>query len=108
MPISDTLAIAEWYEENFWVNHLHPDDKEKSVRFRQEATARCENHELEYRMLAADGRVVLLRDVVSVVEEAGIPTMLSNTFRLSLKTGKLRVVPENQQLNATQKIFVGR
>ncbi|MEH2277744.1 MAG: PAS domain S-box protein [Nostoc sp.] len=68
--------IAEWYEENFWVNHLHPDDKEKSVRFRQEATARCENHELEYRMLAADGRVVLLRDVVNVVEEAGIPTML--------------------------------
>ncbi|MBN4004278.1 PAS domain S-box protein [Nostoc sp. LPT] len=63
--------IAEWYEENFWVNHLHPDDKEKSVRFCQQATARCENHELEYRMLAADGRVVWLRDIVSVVEEAG-------------------------------------
>ncbi|MEH2178991.1 PAS domain S-box protein [Nostoc sp.] len=63
--------IAEWYEENFWVNHLHPDDKEKSVRFCQEATARCENHELEYRMLAADGRVVWLRDIVSVVEEVG-------------------------------------
>ncbi|MBE8986992.1 PAS domain S-box protein [Nostoc sp. LEGE 12450] len=69
-------AIAEWYEENFWINHLHPHDKEKSVRFRQEAAARCENHELEYRMLAADGRVVWLRDVVSVVEEAGTPTML--------------------------------
>ncbi|MEH2130498.1 MAG: PAS domain S-box protein [Nostoc sp.] len=68
--------IAEWYEENFWVNHLHPDDKEKSVRFCQEATAKCKNHELEYRMLAADGRVVWLRDVVSVVEEAGTPTML--------------------------------
>ncbi|MDZ8139885.1 MAG: PAS domain S-box protein [Nostoc sp. DedQUE04] len=63
--------IAEWYEENFWVNHLHPDDKKNSVRFCQEATARCENHELEYRMLAADGRVVWLRDIVSVVEEAG-------------------------------------
>jgi PAS domain-containing protein len=58
-------AIAEWYEESFWINHLHPDDQEKSVRFRQEATAKYENHELEYRMLAADGR-----DVVSVVEEA--------------------------------------
>ncbi|MBC6432667.1 PAS domain S-box protein [Nostoc sp. HG1] len=68
--------IAEWYEENFWSNHLHPDDLEKSVRFCQEATARCENYELEYRMLAADGRVVWLRDVVSVVEEAGSPTML--------------------------------
>ncbi|MEH1858514.1 MAG: PAS domain S-box protein [Nostoc sp.] len=63
--------IAEWYEENFWVNHLHPDDKKNSVRFCQEATARCENHEFEYRMLAADGRVVWLRDIVSVVEEAG-------------------------------------
>ncbi len=68
--------IAEWYEENFWVNHLHPHDLEKSVRFCQEATARCENHELEYRMLAADGRVIWLRDVVSVVHEAGTPTML--------------------------------
>ncbi|MEA5624388.1 PAS domain S-box protein [Nostoc sp. UHCC 0251] len=68
--------IAEWYEENFWLNHLHPHDREKSVRFCQEATARCENHELEYRMLAADGRVVWLRNVVSVVEEAGSPTML--------------------------------
>ncbi len=35
-------AIAEWYEKKFWYNHLHPDDREKSVRFRQEATARCE------------------------------------------------------------------
>ncbi|MEH1827070.1 MAG: PAS domain S-box protein [Nostoc sp.] len=69
-------AIAEWYEENFWVNHLHPHDKQKSVCFRQEATARCENHELEYRMLAADGRVIWLRDIVSVIEEAGTPTML--------------------------------
>ncbi|BDI20223.1 hypothetical protein ANSO36C_60250 [Nostoc cf. commune SO-36] len=69
-------AIAEWYEENFWVNHLHPDDREKSVRFCQEATARCENHELEYRMLAAHGRVVWLRDIVSVVQEAGTPVML--------------------------------
>ncbi|MEH1783390.1 MAG: PAS domain S-box protein [Nostoc sp.] len=68
--------IAEWYEENFWVNHLHPHDKQKSVYFRQEATARCENHELEYRMLAAGGRVIWLRDIVSVVEEAGTPTML--------------------------------
>ncbi|MEH2084089.1 MAG: PAS domain S-box protein [Nostoc sp.] len=63
--------IAQWYEENFWVNHLHPDDKEKSQGFCQQATAKCENHELEYRMLAADGRVVWLRNIVSVVEEAG-------------------------------------
>ncbi|MDF5708519.1 MAG: PAS domain S-box protein [Nostoc sp. S4] len=68
--------LAQWYEENFWVNHLHPDDREKSVSFCQQATDRCENHELEYRMLAADGRVVWLRQIVTVVHEAGTPTML--------------------------------
>ncbi|MFN6461704.1 MAG: PAS domain S-box protein [Nostoc sp. DedVER02] len=69
-------AIAEWYEENFWIDHLHPDDREKSVRFHQQATAKCENHELEYRMLAADGRVVWLREVVTVVEPAETPMTL--------------------------------
>ncbi|YAG15992.1 histidine kinase [Nostoc sp. DSM 114161] len=68
--------IAQWYEENFWVDRIHPHDREKSVRFCQEATARRENHELEYRMLAADGQVIWVRDVVSVVCEAGTPTML--------------------------------
>ncbi|WP_375497489.1 PAS domain S-box protein [uncultured Nostoc sp.] len=87
--------IAEWYEENFWSNHLHPDDLEKSVRFCQEATARCENHKLEYRMLAADGRVVWLRDVVSVVEEAGSPTMLRG-FMFDITD--LKVVEETLRL----------
>ncbi|WP_392531576.1 PAS domain S-box protein [Nostoc sp. C117] len=68
--------IAEWYEGNFWVNHLHPHDREKSVRLYQQATARCENYELEYRMLAADGRVVWLRDIISVVHQLGTPTTL--------------------------------
>ncbi|MDZ8183862.1 MAG: PAS domain S-box protein [Nostoc sp. ChiSLP02] len=68
--------IAQWYEENFWIDRLHPYDREKSVRFCQQATARCENHQLEYRMLAADGRVVWLRNIVTVVPEAGTPTLL--------------------------------
>ncbi len=31
-----------------------------------------------------------------------------NTFRLSSKTGIVRLVPKKPQLNATQRIFVGR
>ena len=68
--------IEEWYEENFWMNRLHPHDREKTIKYCQQAIVRGENHEFEYRMLAADGRVIWLRDVVSVVKEAGIPTML--------------------------------
>ncbi|MBL1201402.1 MAG: PAS domain S-box protein [Nostoc sp. GBBB01] len=68
--------IAQWYEENFWVNHLHPHDWEKIFNLCQQASNRCENQELEYRMLAADGRVIWLRSIFSVVQEAGTPTML--------------------------------
>ncbi len=68
--------IAQWYEENFWINHLHPHDWEKTFNLCQQASNRCENQELEYRMLAADGRVIWLRCIFSVFQEAGTPTML--------------------------------
>lgn len=78
-PQAETLLeypLEEWYQENFWANHVHPSDREKAINYCQEATNRGENHELEYRMLTADGRVIWLRDIVSVVEEGECPTML--------------------------------
>ncbi|MBD2343501.1 PAS domain S-box protein [Anabaena subtropica] len=78
-PQVETLlaySVTQWYEENFWINHLHPHDRDWAVRFSQEATARCENHEFEYRMLAADGRVVWLREIANVVQVDGTPVML--------------------------------
>ncbi|WGV23514.1 PAS domain-containing protein [Halotia branconii] len=78
-PQAETLLeypLEEWYQENFWLNHLHPHDREKSLSFCQQAVSRGENYEFEYRMLAADGRIVWLRDIVNVFQEAGTPTML--------------------------------
>ncbi|MEA5514485.1 PAS domain S-box protein [Nodularia sp. UHCC 0506] len=68
--------IDEWYQEDFWVNHIHPQDREKTVRFCYEAMSRCENYEFEYRMLAADGRVVWLRGIVNVSTKDGSPQRL--------------------------------
>lgn len=61
--------IEEWYSENFWLDHIHPDDKTWAPKFCQAATEKNEDHELEYRFIAADGRVVWIRDVVSVLED---------------------------------------
>jgi PAS domain S-box-containing protein len=68
--------VAQWYKENFWLNHLHPQDKEQTWSVYQAAVARGENHDIEYRMIAADGRVVWLRDIVSVVQTDGKPVLL--------------------------------
>mgnify|MGYP006279784441 CR=1 FL=1 len=63
-----------WTDEpGFWVEHMHPDDRAWAPAFCREAIAEGREHEFDYRMIAADGRVVWLRDVVNVVCEDGRP-----------------------------------
>jgi PAS domain S-box-containing protein len=55
-----------WLQEpDFWSAHLHPDDLHVPMLCHHETLA-GRNHELEYRMIAADGRTVWLRDYVHV------------------------------------------
>src|SRR5262245_22698858 len=63
-------------EPAFWKDHLHPDDRDWAVRSCREATAEKRPHDLEYRMIAADGRVVWVRDLVTVVVEGSRATRL--------------------------------
>jgi PAS domain S-box-containing protein len=70
-------ACERWIkEENFWVDHIHPEDREQTLNFCIKATAEKKNFELDYRMLAADGRVFWFRDIVTVVLETNRPTKL--------------------------------
>jgi len=69
--------VERWLTEStFWKDHIHPDDRERAISFYANATAEKRTHEFEYRMIAADGRTVWLRDIVSVVVENGQPVKL--------------------------------
>ncbi|HWO69826.1 MAG TPA: PAS domain S-box protein, partial [Actinomycetota bacterium] len=70
--------VARWLEQpDFWVAHLHPEDRERTVAACLAATEAGRDHALEYRMVAADGRAVWLRDAVRVVTDgAGRPVAL--------------------------------
>jgi PAS domain S-box-containing protein len=70
-PLPDWLA-----DPDFWAKHLHPEDRHWVMDFCQRATAQLKDHEFQYRMVAADGRVVWLHDVVTVVVEDGRPAKL--------------------------------
>jgi len=62
--------IREWLEDpRFWRRHTHPDDVERCTAFCRDATRHGRDHTFEYRMHAADGRVVWLRDIVTVKAE---------------------------------------
>jgi PAS domain S-box-containing protein len=57
---------AEWLDPGFWAAHLHPEDRDEAVAYRLRESRAGRNHTFEYRMLAADGHVVWLRDYVTV------------------------------------------
>jgi PAS domain S-box-containing protein len=62
--------VEEWLQQpTFWKDHLHPEDRDWAVQFCAKATAEKHSHDFEYRMIAADGRVVWFRDLVTVVVE---------------------------------------
>ena len=63
---------ARWLSEpRFWENHLHPEDREKTMACFTAAVAQLHPAELEYRMIAADGRKVWFKDRVTVVSLPG-------------------------------------
>jgi len=65
--------VETWLEPDFWLDHLHPSDRAWAREFCTKATEADEAHAFEYRMIATDGRVVWLRDVVFVEMEKGRP-----------------------------------
>jgi PAS domain S-box-containing protein len=58
-----------WYADpNFWAEHVHPDDRGWALTLCREATAEGRDHVMQYRMLAADGRVLWIHDTVRILE----------------------------------------
>ena len=68
-----------WIDDTtFWATKVvHQNDAEEALNFCVSETACDRDHAFEYRALAADGRMVRLRDVVRVVPAAdGLPKRL--------------------------------
>lgn len=70
--------IERWLADpDFWQNTIHPEDRERAIAFCLQMSRKNPGHEFEYRALAADGRVVWLRDIVRTTFDAqGKPARL--------------------------------
>ncbi|HET9984214.1 MAG TPA: ATP-binding protein [Longimicrobiales bacterium] len=70
--------VDAWLSEpDFWFKHLHPEDRDRILANCRAATEKGLDHDLEYRMVAVDGRIVWLRDVVRVdLDAEGRPRKL--------------------------------
>lgn len=62
----------EWINDNnFWKEHIHPEDRDRAVEYCLSQTKERLNHDIEYRMIAKNGGSVWLRDMVNIVFENG-------------------------------------
>ncbi|MGQ0555655.1 MAG: response regulator [Nitrospiraceae bacterium] len=69
--------VERWLSSpTFWVDHIHPEDRNWAPQYCLEEVRKHLAHTFEYRMLAADGRIVWIRDLASVVVENGRVTKL--------------------------------
>lgn len=69
--------VEEWVSQpTFWKDHIHPEDVTWAIEYCTQATKELRAHEFEYRMIAADGRIVWLRDNVVVIPKEGKPHLL--------------------------------
>ena len=70
--------VEQWLSESdFWANHIHVDDRQSAIQLRRQRSDMEDEYSLEYRAIAADGRIVWLHDRVRVVRtEEGKPETL--------------------------------
>lgn len=67
----------EWLSDPwFWERHIHPEDRDWALNYCQQAVRDLRKHTFDYRMIASDGRIVWLRDIVNVVVADGKPRRL--------------------------------
>jgi PAS domain S-box-containing protein len=58
-------------DPEFWVKHLHPEDRDWVLQYSSNEVAARRNHSFAYRIFDAHGRTLWLRDIVNVVVENG-------------------------------------
>ena len=64
-------AEAEMIDEEHWYKTLHPEDRERVLAEDARTDESGESFDIEYRIIAGDGRVVWVRDQATLVRDEG-------------------------------------
>ena len=65
-------AVDRWLgEPGFWKDHIHADDRDWVVELYAKAAVEKRSQHFEYRVIGADGRIVWVRNLLTVLVEQG-------------------------------------
>ncbi len=92
---------TRWTDDaNFWIERMHPEDRDWVLDFVEEMERAGRAHEFEYRMIHADGTPVWFRDVVGA---PGPDTMLLSGIMVDI-TERKRLEQHVQQVDRLETI----
>lgn len=63
--------LAQWYEPNFWLEHIHPEDLPKIPYRNRTALLEQDSYIAEYRVFTANRQWIWVKDIVTVVRNQG-------------------------------------
>ena len=61
--------VAEWLKDGFWSAHIHGEDRDRAIAARKMAVGHQGGHDIEYRMIAASGRALWIRELMTVTSD---------------------------------------
>jgi PAS domain S-box-containing protein len=121
-------SITDWYEDGFWATHIYKNDREEAIGYCVANTEQKLDHDFEYRFVCKNGKIIWLRDIVSVVVKDDGPSLLRGlmiditnikeaqeeleNYRAHLedlvKERTKELDEKNKKLNKMNNLFVGR
>ncbi|MDH5755974.1 MAG: PAS domain S-box protein [Nitrospinota bacterium] len=60
------FPVEQWLQKGFWMEHIHPEDREHALNQCHLTQSSLKENEFEYRMATASGGYVWIRDIVKV------------------------------------------
>ena len=81
----------------FWRDHIYPEDQEWAVARRSQVAKEGGNYDLEYRMVASDGRALWVRDIGRVFSRESKRELVGVIVDLSKKRSGRRVLGKDKR-----------
>ena len=103
-------------ERDFWPGRIHPDDLDGVTRSWHRALQEGSDHTVEYRVIAAGGRVVWLHDQMRILRDAGgraqhiLGVMLDVTARKRVEEERAQLLVREREAHAESETLnrIGR